>query len=55
MQSYIPPVPGYVRYRNREIGIVFRSQNKDMAEQFNGESIDEVNVGISCTGSVSAL
>lgn len=44
MKSCVAPASGYVRYRNGKIGIVFGSQNKDMAEELNRKSMNKVNL-----------
>ena len=54
MKSCMTPASGYVTDRNGEIGIIFRSQNKDMAEELDGKSIDKVNLRIVCKSGGSA-
>lgn len=49
MKSCVAPASGYVRYRNGELGIVFGSQNKDMAEELNRKSMDKVDLRNLCT------
>ena len=43
MKSCMPPISGYMRDCDGEIGVVFGPQNKDMAEELNRKSIDKVN------------
>ena len=54
MKSCVAPASGYVRYRNGEIGIVFGSQNKDMAKELNRKSIDKMDLRSLCTSGKSA-